>query len=62
MLIALVVPRLVYVGGSLALGVENTQFIAGSLAALVAWRTENMTATIAVGMVALWRLEWITGE
>lgn len=30
---------------------------AAALAALVAWKTENVPATIAVGMVALWTLE-----
>lgn len=60
-LTALVVPRLVYLDGSLALGVENTRLLAGVLAGVVAWRTENMTATIAVGMAALWTLEWVAG-
>jgi branched-subunit amino acid transport protein len=30
---------------------------AAALAALVAWKTENVPATIAVGMLALWTLE-----
>lgn len=60
-LTALVVPRLVYLDGSLALAVGNTRLVAGALAALVAWRTEDMTATIAVGMAALWALEWLAG-
>lgn len=58
-LTALVVPRLVYLDGSLVFGLENARLVAGSLAGVVAWRTESMTATIAVGMVALWALEWV---
>ncbi|WP_276299787.1 AzlD domain-containing protein [Halorussus lipolyticus] len=58
-LTALVVPRLVYLDGALALGVDNTRLLAGSLAAVVAWRTESMLWTIVVGMGALWTLEWL---
>jgi branched-subunit amino acid transport protein len=52
-LAALVVPAVVIVDGSLAIAVGNERLIAAALAAVVAWRTENIFATIAVGMVAL---------
>jgi branched-subunit amino acid transport protein len=58
-LTAIVVPRLVYLDGALALGVGNERLLAGALAAAVAWRTESMLWTIVVGMVALWTLEWL---
>ena len=58
-LTALVAPRLVYLDGALALGLENERLLAGALAAAVAWRTESMLWTIVVGMVALWTLEWL---
>ena len=56
-LATLVVPALVYTDGSLALTVGNEKLLAGALAAIVAWRTENVLATIAVGMIALWSFE-----
>jgi branched-subunit amino acid transport protein len=58
-LTALVAPRLVYLDGTLALGVGNDRLLAGALAAVVAWRTESMLWTIVVGMVALWTLAWL---
>ncbi|MFC4360041.1 AzlD domain-containing protein [Halobium salinum] len=38
----------------LGLDFETPKLVAGAVAALVAWRTENVLATIGVGMVALW--------
>lgn len=58
-LAALVLPGLLVVDGSLALSVGNERLVAGALAALVGWRTENMFATITVGMVALWTLRFV---
>lgn len=51
-LAALVVPALLATDGSLTV-LGNDRLLAGALAALVAWRTENIFATIVVGMVAL---------
>lgn len=36
---------------------EPTKVVAGAIAAVVAWRTESVLATIGVGMVALWVLQ-----
>jgi len=58
-LAALVVPPLLAPGGDLALSLGNERLLAGSLAAVVAWYTENMLATIGVGMGALWALTWL---
>lgn len=58
-LAALVAPSLAYAGDALALSLDNARLVAGGLAAVVAWRTENMLATLAVGMVALWTLEYL---
>ncbi|MFP4558090.1 MAG: AzlD domain-containing protein, partial [Archaeoglobaceae archaeon] len=58
-LTALVVPAIVYMDGSLAIGMENEKLFAGTLAAVVAWRTRNMLATIGIGMLALWSLQAI---
>ena len=40
-----------------AVSYEPAKVVAGSVAAVVAWRTENVLATIGVGMVALWVLQ-----
>lgn len=53
-LAALTVPGVVAPEGTLALSVGNARLYAGLLAAVVAWRTENMVATIAVGLVGVW--------
>lgn len=57
-LAALVLPDLVSAGGPpLSAGYER--LVAGGLAAVVAWKTEDMLATITVGMVTIWLLTWI---
>jgi branched-subunit amino acid transport protein len=53
-LAALVAPQLVYVDGAVSLA--NPRLLAGAVAAAVAWRTEDIAATLAAGMVALWLL------
>lgn len=58
-LAALVVPPILAPGGTVTLSPANEQLIAGSVAAVVAWRTESMLATIAVGMGVLWVLLWL---
>ncbi|WP_158058013.1 AzlD domain-containing protein [Halorussus halophilus] len=55
---ALVVPDIVFADSTLALSLGNTKLFAGTLAALVAWRTENILATLVAGMGALWLLEF----
>ncbi|WP_458186185.1 AzlD domain-containing protein [Haladaptatus sp. NG-WS-4] len=51
---ALVVPQLVYVDDTLALSLDNARLFAGALAVLVAWKTEDILATLVVGMGAIW--------
>lgn len=58
---ALIVPALVFQKGILHVGLENPRLIAGLLAAIVAWKTENMLATIGVGMGTLWILQALLG-
>lgn len=53
-LAALVAPAIVDPGPTLAATVLDDRFLAGATAAVVAWYTENMFATIAVGLAALW--------
>lgn len=56
-LTAIILPALVFVEGNLDLSLGNARLIAGTIAALVAWRTRNTLLTIAIGMGALWILQ-----
>ncbi len=56
-LAALVAPALARSGGDVDL--LTARFAAGVLAALVAWRTRNVIATLVVGMGTLWLLQWL---
>ncbi|WP_135826398.1 AzlD domain-containing protein [Halorussus ruber] len=58
---ALVVPQFVYTDGTLALSPTNPELLAGALAALVAWRTEDILATLVAGMAGLWVLTFLLG-
>lgn len=53
-LAALVVPSLLVLDGSLALSPGNERLVAGAVAAGVAWRTNNLLATVVAGMAVLW--------
>ncbi|MCD2202484.1 AzlD domain-containing protein [Halobacterium sp. KA-6] len=55
-LAALVLPELVLSDGALAVSLGNDRLLAGAVAAVVAWRTEDMLATVAVGMGVLYAL------
>ena len=57
-LAALIFPALFPAQGGLAGTIVNPHSVAGAVAAGVAWRTENMMATIAVGMGVLWALSF----
>lgn len=56
-LAALVLPAVVLVDGALAPSVGNQRLVAAAVAAAVAWRTENILATIAIGMAVLLALQ-----
>lgn len=55
-LTAIVLPQIVTLDASLAVSVAERKLFAVIVAAAVAWRTESMLATIAVGMGVLWGL------
>ena len=57
-LAALIAPYLLAPAGTLDISLRNDFLIAGLLAALVAWRTNNLLLTIALGMAALWAWRW----
>jgi branched-subunit amino acid transport protein len=56
---AIILPELLRPDDRLDLSLTNARLLAGLLAALVAWRTKNVLATIGVGMVTLWILQWM---
>ena len=56
-LAAIVAPELLAPDSAINLSLGNERLLAGVAAGLVAWRTQNMFATIGVGMVALWILQ-----
>ena len=58
-LAALVAPELLLRDGSFAVALDNDRLLAGLLAAAVAWRTEDMLATVAAGMAALYALSLV---
>ena len=57
---ALVFPALFALDGTVG-GLLNLRVLAGALAAVVAWRSESMLATIAVGMAVLWAGTFLLG-
>lgn len=56
---AIIAPRLLLVDGSLAVGPGNERLLAGAVAVVVAWYTEDLFATIVAGMCALWALVFL---
>lgn len=57
-LAALVVPAIVSIEPSVTETLTADRLLAGIAAAVVAWYTEDVTATIVVGLVALWLLRF----
>jgi len=53
-LAALVAPAVLAPTGDPLGGAPPPRLVAGGVAAVVAWRTENLFATIVLGMVTLW--------
>jgi branched-subunit amino acid transport protein len=58
-LAGLVFPALLTPQGQWAIGLDNEHLIAGSIAALIAWRFKNILLTLVVGMGLLWLLQWM---
>jgi len=53
---ALVVPQFVFVDGAVSLSPTNVRLLAGTLAVVVSWKTEDILATLVSGMAAMWLL------
>jgi branched-subunit amino acid transport protein len=59
---AIILPELVLRDGALWLSPSNERLAAGLFAALVAWYTRNVLATIGAGMAVLWGLQALLGR
>ena len=55
-LAAIAIPELIRPEGVVDISLNNPELIAGTIAAIVAWRTRNTWLTILVGMLVLWVL------
>ena len=60
-LAAIVAPGLLLRGDVVDPSLDNLRWIAGLVAIAVAARTRSTLATVAVGMCALWLLQWAMG-
>ena len=58
-LAALVFPDLLTIGPTATATLVDERLIAGVAAGVVAWKTENVFATIAAGMGVLWLLRFV---
>jgi len=54
---AIIFPELLRPGGTVNLSLGNPRLLAGTLAALIAWRTKNVLLAIILGMLALWMFQ-----
>lgn len=60
-LAALIFPELFSLDGPVVSVVIDARVLAGGLAAIIAWRTGSMLATIGVGMSTLWIIKLLFG-
>jgi branched-subunit amino acid transport protein len=58
-LAAIVAPAVLMPNGRIAMTIENNYLIAGLVAGLVAWRSQNLLLTIVLGMITLWIWHWL---
>lgn len=56
---AIIAPRLLVVDGALVVDPGNERLLAGVVAFVVAWHTEDIFVTIVAGMLALWTLVFL---
>jgi branched-subunit amino acid transport protein len=56
---ALVMPEVLFRGAAAGDVVNYYRIIAAAVALIVAWRTRHLLATLVVGMIVLWVLQWL---
>jgi branched-subunit amino acid transport protein len=56
---AITLPEILVQNSAVNHSLLNPKLLAGILAVVVAWRTRNVWATIAVGMAAMWVIQFV---
>ncbi|MEP7358940.1 MAG: AzlD domain-containing protein [Anaerolineales bacterium] len=54
---AIILPEVLQPAGHIDITLANPRLLAGIIAALVAWRTRNVVATVVVGLVVVWLIQ-----
>jgi len=56
---AIVLPAIIFGGPDPGFNLDNARLLAGIAAAVVAWTTRSVLATLAAGMLSLWLAQWL---
>ncbi len=56
---AIIAPDMFRPGGVLDISLGNARMVAGLVAIVVAWKTQNVLLTIGLGMLAMWGMQWL---
>lgn len=59
-LTAIIVPELLVRNGAVQVTWQNERLVAGVVAIVIAWRTQNVLLTIVLGMVCLYGFQWLS--
>lgn len=60
-LIAIVIPDVLFPGGKLRVDVTSPYLLGAAITAVIAWKTKNLLLTIVVSMAAFWLLRAVFG-
>ncbi len=58
---AIIAPEMFRPGGVLDVSLGNARMVAGLVAIVVAWKTQNVLLTIGLGMLVMWGMQWLLG-
>ena len=57
---AIILPEVLQPAGHIDVSLANPRLLAGIIAALVAWRTKNIVATVLAGLAVVWIIQALT--
>jgi branched-subunit amino acid transport protein len=57
---AIILPEVLQPAGRIDVSLGNPRLLAGIVAALVAWRTHNIVATVVAGLAVVWIIQALT--
>ena len=57
---AIILPEVLQPAGHIDVSLANPRLLAGIVAALVAWRTRNIVATVLAGLAVVWIIQALT--